>query len=95
MLFGTARVSDLLSKAASLDVENHRSKTPSPSSSLKADEIWVHGLSDSSEAGELFTLVLAETGAEAATERLERRGRESVVEGDELGEAGRGIKDFC
>ena len=95
MLLGTASVSVLSSKASSLAVENHRSKTPWPNSSRKADEIWAHGFSDSAEGAELFTFVLAETGGDWAAERLERRGRQGVVREDELGEAGRGIKFFC
>ena len=95
MLLGTAKVRVLPSWAASRAVENHRSKTPSPNSPRKADEIWAQRFSDSPESGELFTLVLAEAEAEAAVGRLERRGRADVIRGDELGEAGRGIKSFC
>ena len=95
MLLGTDSVSVLASSASSLAVENHRSKTPSPNSSRKADEIWAQAFSLPSETGELFTLFLAETGDDGAAERLERRGRESVFRGDELGEACRGIESFC
>ena len=95
MLFGTASVRAFASSDSSLAVENHRSKTPSPNSPRKADEIWAQELSDPSGDGELFTLFLAETDNDRAAGRLERRGRESVFREDELGEACRGIKSFC
>lgn len=95
MLLGTASVNDLPSSDSSLAVENHRSNTPEPNSSRKADEIWAHGFPEPAGNSELFTFLWAETGGDEGAGRLERRDRQGVFREDELGVACRGIKFFC
>ncbi len=95
MLFGMAKVKALEVTPCSRSVENHRSKTPSPTSTCKADEIWVHRVSNSPAEGELFTSEAEASAREGDALRLERRGGVVVVRGAELGEAERGINSFC
>ena len=65
MLLGITKATSRALASARRNVENQRSKTPSPNSPLKADEIWLQRESSPSSDPELFTV-----GAGAAARGL-------------------------
>jgi hypothetical protein len=72
MLLGITSVTHAASAPAKRNVENQRSKTPSPNSARKADEIWVQRPSRSVWGPELFTGTDGVVFAAVAAERTER-----------------------
>jgi hypothetical protein len=76
-------------------VENHRSKTPSPNSPRKADEIWAQRASRSESGAELFTIREAAADFDPEDKEEVRFLRVAEARTFERGEIERGMKFFC